>query len=63
MDKSPWTIVLMDNWLFFGRGNFKNVFESTHKAEIFLFSVLPSIFTFVFDLNLGYFGLLGAQMG
>ena len=42
----------------------KTVLGSTHKAELFffLFSVLPSISTFVFDLNLGHFWLFGAQM-
>ena len=40
---------------FWGKVGFKKVFWSTHAAEQLLFSILPSILTFDFDLILGSF--------
>ena len=40
---------------------FKIVLGFTHIANFFLFSVLLSILSFVFDLNLGHCGLLGPK--
>ena len=42
---------------------FKNFKGSTHVVEQLLFSRVPSILTFDFNLILGSFFLLGALMG
>ena len=56
--------VVLDFWdsnglFFFGCDDFQNCFGVLSLISNFLFSLLPSILPFVFDLNLGYFGFFG----
>ena len=52
------------NRLFLGSGSCsKNVLGSTHVVEELLFSIVPSILTFDFDLILGTFFTFGGPNG
>ena len=46
---------------FFGCDNFQNCFRVYSYSQFFFILVLPSISSFVFDLNLGHCGLLGPK--
>ena len=51
------------NWAFIGVGLWPKIcFRSTHVADQRLFSIVPSILTFDFDLFLGWLLIFGALM-